>query len=96
MLQGKLHSLQKKGVPLDFGPGDVERAFIEWLSLLRHLRNAPDLDHPRWMELKSAAKAELKRHERRTPLSSLPALSPTLLQKPPQHGLHYSALNRGL
>ncbi|MDP4940291.1 MAG: hypothetical protein NWR21_13345, partial [Verrucomicrobiales bacterium] len=73
---------------LDFGTGDVERAYVEWLSLLRHVRNAPDLDHPRWMELKVAARSELRRHEGRTPLASLPELSPVLLQKPPQHGLH--------
>lgn len=88
LLAGKLGQLTAGATVLDFGPGDVERAYIEWLSLLRHLRNAPDLEHPRWMDLKSAARSELRRHEGRTPLASLPELSPVLLQKPPQHGLH--------
>jgi len=92
LLAGKLGQLTAGATALDFGPGDVERAYIEWLSLLRHLRNAPDLDHPHWMELKTAARSQLGRHEGRTPLASLPELSPVLLQKPPQHGLHPSAL----
>ena len=88
LLAGKLSQLTAGVTTLDFGTGDVERAYVEWLSLLRHVRNAPDLDHPRWMELKVAARSELRRHEGRTPLASLPELSPVLLQKPPQHGLH--------
>lgn len=92
LLAGKLGQLITGSTALDFGPGDVERAYIEWLSLLRHVRHAPDLEHPRWMELKAAAQSELRRHEGRTPLASLPELSPILLQKPPQHGLHPSAL----
>jgi len=92
LLAGKLAQLTTGATALEFGPGDVERAYIEWLSLLRHLCNAPDLRHPRWMDLKAAARSELRRHEGRTPLASLPEVSPVLLQKPPQHGLHPSAL----
>jgi hypothetical protein len=33
--------------------GDVERAMMEWRSLLRHTA-APDLEWPRWRELKDA------------------------------------------
>jgi hypothetical protein len=33
-------------------PGDVERARLEWWSLLRHIVYAPDLDWDRWQELK--------------------------------------------
>jgi hypothetical protein len=36
-------------------PGDIERALVEWRSLLRHLAHAPDLDWSRWRELKVAA-----------------------------------------
>jgi superfamily II DNA/RNA helicase len=36
-------------------PGDLERAVIEWRSLLRHIVWAPDADWPRWRELKTAA-----------------------------------------
>ena len=54
MIEGKLHALFSKGREhLEFGHGDIERAFVEWLSFLRHIWNAPDLsDYPRWSELK--------------------------------------------
>jgi superfamily II DNA/RNA helicase len=35
--------------------GDIERALMEWRSLLRHLAAAPDLEWDRWRALKSAA-----------------------------------------
>jgi hypothetical protein len=35
--------------------GDVERALIEWRSLLRHIVSAPDYDWNRWRDLKKAA-----------------------------------------
>jgi len=41
--------------------GDVERARMEWRSLLRHIIAAPDLEWERWMALKSAAQELLGR-----------------------------------
>ena len=35
--------------------GDVERALMEWRSLLRHIASAPDLEWSRWLEFKGAA-----------------------------------------
>ena len=35
--------------------GDIERALIEWRSLLRHIVWAPDYDWDRWRHLKAAA-----------------------------------------
>jgi len=35
--------------------GDIERALIEWRSLLRHILAAPGYDFARWRELKDAA-----------------------------------------
>ncbi|MEP7015874.1 MAG: DEAD/DEAH box helicase [Verrucomicrobiota bacterium] len=35
--------------------GDIERALIEWRSLLRHIVGAPEHPLPRWVELKTAA-----------------------------------------
>ncbi|MGI9086313.1 MAG: DEAD/DEAH box helicase [Chthoniobacterales bacterium] len=35
--------------------GDIERALMEWRSLLRHIVHAPDLAWNRWRELKAAA-----------------------------------------
>jgi hypothetical protein len=37
--------------------GDIERAVLEWRSLLRHIGYAPDYPSDRWMELKRAARA---------------------------------------
>lgn len=53
-------------------PGDIERAVIEWRSLLRHIVWAPDYEWSRWRELKAAA----AQHIDDTP-------SPTLLSLPP-------------
>lgn len=36
--------------------GDLERAIIEWRSILRHIAFAPDYDWDRWHALKAAAK----------------------------------------
>ena len=36
-------------------PGDIERALIEWRSLLRHITLSPDHDWDRWRELRAAA-----------------------------------------
>ncbi len=35
--------------------GDIERALMEWRSLLRHIVGAPHLEWDRWLELKTAA-----------------------------------------
>jgi len=86
-LEGRLPELfgRRRRDPLDFGPGDVERACVEWLSLLRHVRGAPDCDDERWRALREAAVAELKRHDRRSPLARLPELPAATLQKPPRN-----------
>ncbi len=91
-LAGKLGLLLHQAGTIDFGPGDVERALIEWLSLLRHLRNAPGLAIPRWTELRDAARAELARHAGRTPFADLPGLPANVLQRPVRHGISYASL----
>jgi hypothetical protein len=35
--------------------GDIERALMEWRSLLRHIVGAPPLDWERWRSLQRAA-----------------------------------------
>jgi hypothetical protein len=35
--------------------GDIERATLEWKSLLRHILHAADPFFPRWNELQAAA-----------------------------------------
>jgi len=52
--------------------GDVERALMEWRSLLRHTAAAPDLEWPRWLELKRRAQELLGK-----------TASPTILDFPP-------------
>lgn len=39
--------------------GDIERAVLEWQSLLRHILHAPNPHAPRWEELQAAAQAAL-------------------------------------
>ena len=41
--------------------GDVERALLEWRSLIRHIAAAPDLEWKRWQDLKSAAQKLIER-----------------------------------
>ena len=36
--------------------GDIERALMEWRSLLRHIVHAPDLEWDRWRALKASAR----------------------------------------
>jgi hypothetical protein len=55
------------------GPGDVDRAIIEWRSLLRQIAHAPALDWPRWRSLQATAKTILYQTESPT-LTNLPPL----------------------
>ena len=52
--------------------GDIERAIIEWRSLLRHILAAPDYDFARWRELKAAAAHHIEA-----------SVSPSMLSLPP-------------
>ncbi len=52
--------------------GDIERALMEWRSLLRHIVHAPDLEWERWRELKTVAQHFIEN-----------STSPTLLDFPP-------------
>ncbi len=91
-LEGRSHQLFAKGQALEFGPGDVERAFVEWLSFLRHVRTAPDAEIPRWRELKKIAKELLQKHDRTSPLQNMPKVPASILQRSPQHGIAYGRL----
>lgn len=91
-LEGRLGQVLGRGFVPDFGPGDVERVFVEWLSLLRHIRAAPDLEDANWTALQAAAKRLLEKFGRRTPLADLPELPAAVLQRPACRGLSYGAL----
>jgi hypothetical protein len=54
------------------GAGDIDRAIIEWRSLLRQISHAPELDWPRWRAFQAMARAILAGTE-----------SPTLTDLPP-------------
>ena len=55
------------------GAGDIDRAIIEWRSLLRQISHAPELDWPRWRALQTLAKTILNETESPT-LTDLPRL----------------------
>jgi superfamily II DNA/RNA helicase len=54
------------------GPGDIDRAIIEWRSLLRQIAHAPSLEWTRWQKLQTLAKGTLNETQ-----------SPTLTDLPP-------------
>ncbi|HBJ85516.1 MAG TPA: DEAD/DEAH box helicase [Verrucomicrobiales bacterium] len=64
LLDAMLHPEQPGAQDLkaDIAEGDISRAYVEWLSLLRHISHAPDHPWKRWIALKEAAKAVLKHH----------------------------------
>ena len=64
LLDAMLHPERSGAAEMKVGiaEGDISRAYVEWLSLLRHVMHAPDHSWKRWMALKEAAKAVLKHH----------------------------------
>ena len=67
------------------GEGDIERAFTEWLSLLRQIVHAPEVDWDRWERLRSVCRAELADHERFLPSRELPDVPAIQLAHQPRH-----------
>lgn len=66
--------LNKHGWITDLlGAGDIDRAIIEWRSLLRQISHAPDLEWPRWRALQAMAKGILNETESPT-RTDLPTL----------------------
>ena len=55
------------------GAGDIDRAVIEWRSLLRQIKHSPELDWARWAELQQQAGIILAETESPT-LAGLPPL----------------------
>jgi superfamily II DNA/RNA helicase len=56
---GGMRSLEKQTDAIR--KGDIERATLEWRSLLRHIVHAADPVFPRWNELQAAARATLEK-----------------------------------
>ena len=55
------------------GSGDIDRAIIEWRSLLRQIKHSPELEWPRWAELQELAGKILTETQSPT-LEDLPSL----------------------
>ncbi len=55
------------------GPGDIDRAIIEWRSTLRQLAHTPEVDWPRWQQLRQIAREILDETQSPT-LTGLPPL----------------------
>ena len=54
--------------------GDLERALIEWRSVLRHIAHAPDYDWDRWRALQRAARHYIEQSPSPT-VAALPPLT---------------------
>jgi superfamily II DNA/RNA helicase len=66
--------LNKHGWVTDLlGAGDIDRAIIEWRSLLRQIAHAPDIEWPRWKAFQAMARTILNETESPT-LTALPPL----------------------
>ncbi|MEM9479385.1 MAG: DEAD/DEAH box helicase [Verrucomicrobiota bacterium] len=59
--------------------GDIERIIVEWLSMLRHIHHAPDLDWDRWLEFKRAARDLVDRFQPLRSVPKIPELPQTIL-----------------
>jgi superfamily II DNA/RNA helicase len=59
--------------------GDIERALVEWRSLVKHIATAPDFPNDRWMALKSACARFVESGDRS--ILDLPALLPSQMQR---------------
>ncbi len=69
-----------------FGEGDFERALIEWMSLLRQVKYAPDVDWERWAEFKEQCAVEREKHVNMLPLRDLPPVPAMQISRQPNHG----------
>ena len=76
------------------GDGDLERAFTEWLSLLRQIQHAPSHPWPRWTALKAAAVRELETHGPQAPSRILPDMPARQLIHVPDLSLSLSRLRK--
>ncbi|MEM9024908.1 MAG: hypothetical protein AAGB22_14270, partial [Bacteroidota bacterium] len=60
----------------EFSPGDLERASLEWRSLLNHITHLPDYEWDRWADLKKAAGKTLGKQPQTDPFANVPTLTP--------------------
>jgi len=72
--------------------GDIERAILEWKSLLRHIVHAPEADAPRWAELQMAAAACLGTFDAKSAPNFEPELPPALRRRAVERPIRLAAL----
>jgi hypothetical protein len=82
-LEGRAVVSQGDGVVV--GNGDMERAFTEWVSLLRQIVHGPDAGWDRWRALQEACRKELAVRERLLPSRELPVVPAIQLGHVPRH-----------
>jgi superfamily II DNA/RNA helicase len=88
IIEGWLYPSRSKHEPAaHLGEGDIERAFTEWLSLLRQIIHAPEIEWDRWERLKNVCRAELKDREKLLPSRELPSVPAAQLTHQPVHHL---------
>lgn len=75
IIRGDFSPAKKPAFGDELLSGDIERARLEWRSLLNHITHAPDLDWDRWLELKSAATDILDRMPKPLNFDQLPPLT---------------------
>jgi hypothetical protein len=73
-------SSKQKMLTESLRPGDIERALVEWRSLVRHIALAPDFPHERWTALKHAC-GKYAEAASGNPILQLPALLPAQTQR---------------
>lgn len=59
----------------DLSRGDIERARVEWHSLIAHIANAPAHDWDRWIELQQTCRNYLAKQTNGLPFENLPPLT---------------------
>ena len=82
-----------RGLTTEVAEGDLSRAFIEWLSLLRHITHAPEHDWPRWMSFRQAAGQVLEKHLASSRESLHPKLPPLTAKQKHERPRHYILRN---
>ncbi|MBP7949212.1 MAG: DEAD/DEAH box helicase [Verrucomicrobiales bacterium] len=69
-----------------FGEGDFQRALVEWLSLLRQVKHAPDFQWERWTDFRKHCAAACERYARLLPVRDLPPVPALQIARTPNHG----------
>ena len=74
-------SLRTEFVSDTLRPGDIERAALEWRSVLNHVCSAPDYAWGRWRDLQELARAYVAQHFAVAQVTAVPELTPAQRQR---------------